>query len=182
MGAESDKDIRLRLVSPLRNRMIRTIWRILRDPDDADEALQEGLTLTWKRLDRILRHPNPTALILRMCTDTARGIYRKRTRRSCHEVELSSTIPFTNPYLSASYLLESKEESAEILEAICDLPRQQATAAYLRFVEGESFGTLAQALNCSEATARMHVNRARAKLRRKLAHLLPNLEEQEKKS
>jgi hypothetical protein len=54
-----------RLIAPLETRMIRAIWRIVGNPDDAEDALQDALTVTWRRWDRLQAHPNTDALILR---------------------------------------------------------------------------------------------------------------------
>ena len=40
----------------------------------------------------------------------------------------------------------------------------------MRFVQEQPYSAVAQALNCSEATARTHIARGRSRLRRLLAH------------
>ena len=42
-----------RIIQPLEEQMIRSIWRIVRNADDADDVLQDALAVIWKRLDRI---------------------------------------------------------------------------------------------------------------------------------
>ena len=56
-----------RLIAPIEVRMMRTVWRISRDPNDAEDAFQEALLTVWKRWDRIVTHSNPHALILHIC-------------------------------------------------------------------------------------------------------------------
>ena len=60
-----------------------------------------------------------------------------------------------------------------MLAAIDRLGSRQASAVLLRAVEDESYANVAQALGCSEATARVHVQRARVKLRQWLGDLRP---------
>ena len=48
-----DQRLYERLIQPIESQMIRTIWRIIRDPDEAEDVLQDTLGIIWKRLDRI---------------------------------------------------------------------------------------------------------------------------------
>ena len=59
----------------------------------------------------------------------------------------------------------------QVLEAIGRLRRRQATAILLRALGDQSYEAIARSLGCSEATARVHVQHAREKLRRWLPHL-----------
>lgn len=142
-----------------RDRMTRTVWRIVRDADLAEEALQEALGAIWKKLDAVRAHPNPEALVLRICLDAAydqlRGRLRRRERSAPEEEEAASPAG-----------AEGEAQVREVLDAIRRLDRRQATAILLHAVQGEPYRAVAEALGCSEATARVHVQRARAKLRR----------------
>jgi len=52
-----------RFIHPIEDRIIRCIWRIVRDEHDAEDALQDVLTQIWNRRKRVFKHPNPTALL-----------------------------------------------------------------------------------------------------------------------
>jgi RNA polymerase sigma factor (sigma-70 family) len=159
-----------RLIQPIEDRMIRSVWRIVRDPNDFDDAFQEALAAIWKRLRRILRHPNPHALVLRICANAAYDVLRDRARRR-RQVE---SIPADAAYgVSAADLLSDREKREEILGAIARLPRRQAESALMRFSEELSYKDIAEAIGCSEVTARTHVKRARVRLAALLAHLVP---------
>jgi RNA polymerase sigma-70 factor (ECF subfamily) len=163
-----------RLIQPIEQRMIRTVWRIVRDPDNADDAFQDALETIWKRLDRIRSHPNPHALILRICINCAYGVLRKMARHRRRE-ELDAApeaLPATEP--SAAERLAALEHQTEVLDTIGRLPRKQAEAVLMRFVEEMPYSAIAQALGCREATARKHIARARTRLARDLAHLAPD--------
>jgi len=116
------------LVKPVEHQMMRSIWRIVRDPEMAKDALQESLTKIWKRLDRIRSHPNPHALILKICLNSAIDSLRKRKRLHQHEkTEQLHRFPIQSD-TKAYETLERKKIEAEILEAIKRLPRRQAVA------------------------------------------------------
>jgi RNA polymerase sigma-70 factor (ECF subfamily) len=159
------------LIGPIEDRMIRSVWRIARDADDADDAFQQALETIWKRLDRIRRHPNPRALILRICVNAAYDVLRKRARQQRREAPeaIPDEQPDTSP--SAADRIAAREDHSEILSAISRLPRSQAQAVLMRFVQELPYCEIAQALGCSEATARRHIANARVRLRKMLGHL-----------
>lgn len=161
------------LIQPIEDRMIRTVWRIVRDPDDADDAFQDALATVWKRLGRIRRHPNPHALILRICVNSAYDLLRRKARRLKREAVDAVAEEAADPTPSAADRMSRQEEQAEILEGIGRLPRKQGEAVLMRFVEELPYSDIAQALGCREVTVRTHVARARSRLSRELAHLAP---------
>lgn len=163
------------LIKPIESRMIQTVWRVLRDPDDADDAMQEALSRIWRRLKQIERHPNPKALLLRMTANTAYDMLRRRIRRQKHESPqlVPATLRDSRP--NPSDRLLQRQCQVEISAAISRLPRNNAIAILMRLVQEQPYEAIAEALGCSPATARIHVSRGRAKLRQKLAHLLPLL-------
>lgn len=155
-----------RLIRPIEGQMMRVVWGITQDPEDAEEAFQEALATIWRKWDRIGRHPNPTALILRMCHNAAYDILRKKIRRRREvQPELISPEPAPNP----SEIAASRERESVILNAIGHLSRQQAQAVIMRLVEGESYDAIGRILGCKDSTARKHVERGRERLTRMLA-------------
>ncbi len=162
-----------RLIEPIENQMIRSVWRIAQDPDDFDDAFQDALATIWKRLNRIERHPNPKALILRICINAAYDVLRRRARIQRRETPEAIPEALADPAPSASEQASIRQERDEILRAIAQLPRKQAQAALMRFVQDLSYSDIAQTLECGEGTARTHVMRARTRLAKALAHLAP---------
>jgi RNA polymerase sigma-70 factor (ECF subfamily) len=162
------------LIKPIEDRMIRSVWRIVRDPDDAEDAFQEALATIWKRLDRVRRHPNPQALILRICVNSAYGVLRQsaRHRRRKELDAIPEELP--DPAPSASTRLSEQEQQKEIFQTIGQLPHKQSEAVLMRLVQELPYSDIAQALGCREVTARKHVARARVTLCKLLAHLVPN--------
>jgi RNA polymerase sigma factor (sigma-70 family) len=163
-----------RLIAPIRERMMRTIWRIVRNPDEAEDTMQEALTLVWKKLDRISRHPSPQALVLRICVNSAVDTLRKQRRgRRFVDPEVLDRLAAPD---SGGW--EQKETEAKIREAVGRLPRNQAAAVVMRVLEGQSYREIARALGCRENTARTHVLRGRVKLSHWLSHLRPSASEE----
>jgi RNA polymerase sigma-70 factor (ECF subfamily) len=160
------------LIAPIENRMIRSIWRIVRDGQEAEDTLQDALTIIWRKINRIRKHPNPQALILKICIDASYDSLRKRKHKHGHEdPETLGRIPANTT--AASDEIVGKETENEILDAIAKLPRKQAAAVLMRIVQEQPYESIAQAMGCAETTVRIHVSRGREKLSRMLAHLKP---------
>jgi RNA polymerase sigma factor (sigma-70 family) len=167
-----------RLIVPIEQRMIRTVWRITRDPADAEDAFQDALLTVWKRWGRVRKHPNPHALVLRICINAAFDLLRRKAR----DLQVLETgadaehIPDSSPSIFQE--MSRAEQGTEVLRAVGRLSRNQAQALLMRAVEDVPYDDIAQAMNCREVTVRKHVARARAKLSTLLSHLvLPAREE-----
>jgi RNA polymerase sigma-70 factor (ECF subfamily) len=161
-----------RLIQPIEAQMLRSVWRVTRNADDAEDALQEALSVIWRRLRRIQKHPNPHALILRICLNAAYDVLRKKERRLRREqAALTSAASLAPP---PSALLESRGRESAIYAAIGQLSRNQALAVTLRLVHGQSYDAIAGVLGCRGNTARKHVERGRERLCRLLAPLFPS--------
>lgn len=161
------------IVRPLEPRMMRTIWRIVRERASAEDALQNALTVIWKKRDTVARHPNPEALILRIAVAAACDILRKNRRRLSREVPGR---PEERADAFAATVTEAGEDGnlrIAIIEAIGRLPKRQAAAMLLRIIEEQSYEEIARAMDCSESTARIHVMRGKAALSRRLADFQP---------
>ncbi len=159
-----------RLISPIEKRMIGIIARIVRDPENAADVLQEVLALIWAKLERIDRHPNPHAYIIRICITRSYDALRKRARRRRREIRLENIQAKIWMTPSPGYIKEEDRATA-IREAIAMLPPNQGHAVLLRIVEDSPYHTIAGVLGCSEATARSHFSKGKARLVKLLGEL-----------
>ena len=152
--------------------MIRAVWSITQNAEDAEEAFQEALGTIWRRWDRITVHPNAPALVLRICVNAAYDVLRRKIRRRRWQEAFMlwyRSAPVTRPDRAA----ELGEQESAVIHALGQLSRCQAVAIFLRFIQGQSYTDIAQVLECEESTVRKHVERGRARLRELLAHLAP---------
>ncbi len=160
-------------LAPLEARMLRAAWRITRDPDRARDALQDSMARIWKRRERVRSHPNPAALVLRITIQAAVDV-RRRESRWWRSGGRAMPAPAgggddADPRTTA----EQHETRDLVLDAIARLPARQAAAVTMRVMEDAPYDAIAAALGCAEATARVHVLRAREKLRHLLRALAP---------
>lgn len=171
-GRDLDYDA---LVKPLEPRLMRTVWRIVRQREAAEDALQDTLTKVWRKRRAVAAHPNPEALIMRIAVTTAWDALRRTRRRLGREVPgLDGDRPVAaDPAPRVERGLEDRGLRDAVLAAIARLPRRRAAAVLLRVVEERSYEEVALAMGCSEATARGHVMRGKAALAVMLARFAP---------
>jgi len=168
------------LIAPIEDRMMRAVWRIVRDPDDTEDAFQEALLTVWKRWDRICAHPNPHALVLQICIHSAHDVLRRRVRRG-RWME-AAAVPEEIPDAAASAIqnVSAAEQNAAVFRAIGSLSKNQARAILMHAVEEVPYNAIAAAMDCRESTVRKHVARARTKLRVLLSQLIPTVQKEER--
>jgi RNA polymerase sigma factor (sigma-70 family) len=170
-GATGDDVFYDTYLAPLETRMLRTAWRITRDPDRARDALQDAMARVWRQRERVRAHPNPGALVLRIAIHAAIDVLRRERRRRRAEESAAPAAWRTAPPPGPAAAADSSEVRALVLDAIARLPEKQAAAVTLRVLEEQSYEAVAAALGCTEPTARVHVLRGREKLARRLGPL-----------
>jgi len=160
------------LVRPLESRILGTLWKILGDPDDVDDVHQQVLLRIWRKWDKVRVHPNPPALVLRICAQEAYDLLRKRMRNGWREDMAAHERTLRDPKPLPRETAAGREIRGEILNAIANLPKKQGLAVLMRIVQEQSYSEIAEALGCSEISARTHVARGRKRLARKLSELI----------
>jgi len=158
------------LIAPVEPQMMRTIWRVVRHDQMAEDTLQDALAIIWRKRRRIQVHPNPQALILKICLNCAYDSLRKRARQRRRQdlTDLTTSISQSRTYVPE---LETRQIVTEVMHAIGRLPRNQALAVMMRIVQEQPYSAIAKTMGCSETTARIHVSRGRKRLSQWLAHL-----------
>lgn len=170
-----------RLIKPLEGRMLKVIWGVTGNPDEAEEALQEALAVLWRRWDRLCRHPHPEALIFRICINASYDVIRRNARHR-NKLRAASEREARAPAGSGAVLATPEEaahrgeQQAAVTDALGQLSRNQALAVVMRLMDGLPFEEVAEAIGCGTATARKHLERGRMRLRTLLTPFVLSLE------
>lgn len=170
-----------RLIMPIEDKMIKSVWQITHNSNDAQDAFQDALMKIWKNIKKIKRHPNPHALILRICANSAYDILRKKPKHKNLEESFKNSSNHVSTEYSNDESHSINENRSEIIQAITKLSNNQAIAVTMRYIQDLPYRDIAQALGCKEVTVRKHISRARNRLGKLLAHLLPNPQKEVKK-
>jgi RNA polymerase sigma-70 factor, ECF subfamily len=143
--------------------------RILRSPEDAEDALQEALTRGWRALPRFEGRSSLRSWLHRIVTNTSLDEIHRRPRRVI-PIDLDGGIPEEHshgqppaPATEGRYLTREEFERALIV-AMRELPPNQRAVLILREALGFSARETALRLDTSVAAANSSLQRARARL------------------
>lgn len=154
-------------IAPIRRRIVHSVWRIVRDPEDTEDVVQEVLVRILDRIEKIQKHPNPTAYILRMCVNQAIDHLRRTGSRRRLSEDLRKTVEDAPDPSSPADKYAEEELREQVLAAIRDLPKREAEAIVLSAVEELSSSEIAESMGCRESTVRVLMMKARKRLRKR---------------
>ena len=126
----------------------------------AEDLAQEAFIVAHRKWDRIGEYDSPGAWVRRVVANMAVSLHRKRVSeaRAMARVALrrQETLPALDP--------EDEEFWAEVRA----LPKRQAQAIALHYLEDRSIAEVADILDCSPSTAKVHLHKGRKRLAERL--------------
>lgn len=165
------------LVEKSAPRIYRLALRVVGDPDEADDVVQETYIRAWERIDE-LRDPSAVmGWLSRIARNAARDRLRwwKRRRREsfdeagaalAHLVAQAGSAPLADEALAAA------ETGAAVARAVAALPDKHRLVLLLREADGMSYEEIAESLGIAVGTVESRLHRARAALARRLRRLV----------
>jgi RNA polymerase sigma-70 factor (ECF subfamily) len=159
-------------------RLLAVARRLLRNEEDARDAVQDGFVSALRALDRFGGRSQLSTWLHRITVNAA--LMKLRTRRRKPEQAIDELLPkfledghhVRHPREwrdSACALLVSREERAFVRAAIDQLPESYRTVLLLRDIEELSNSEVAEALGLSDNVVKVRLHRARQALRTLLA-------------
>lgn len=136
-------------------RVLGTTRMILQDAAAAEDATQEAFIRLHRHWSKVSKYDKPEAWVRRVAIRIAVREKRKERLRTAvwsdHEPS----------YLDVTY-------DPDLMKGISSLPGMQRAAVILFYLEDRPLTELAEILDCSSATAGVHLHRARKRLARML--------------
>jgi RNA polymerase sigma-70 factor (ECF subfamily) len=151
-----------RFVSEHLRRIFVQIYRIVRNPDDAQDLTQEAFIKALQHKEQLKDEQKAAHWLSRIATNTAIDFLRRNSRATFCEIDEAPESHTESPEQS----LLRGEHRQYLEDGLRLLSPRERTALLLRDVEGLSAEEVAQHMNCSKATVRSHIANARTKLRR----------------
>ncbi len=149
--------------SAIRSRCKREAWRLLRDPDDAEEVVQEALVRAWRGRDTC----RSTEARLAWCLQITRNeAYRLMARRRPlpELVSLDNEAAPSANLADRSNYVDSVVTTVDVRRALARLEDDEQELIALRYSNDLSQPEIARALNIPEGTAKVRLHRARKRL------------------
>lgn len=156
------------LVEPHLAMLYRIAARACRDSALAEDAVQEALTLAFRRLERYQPGTSLRAFLATMAVKQAQTMLRSERRRRARE---DASAEPERPALPAE-LVQAERTARRVREVLASLPKKRQQAALLRLDAGMSYSEIAQALGTTEGSARVLVHYAMNTLREQLSDVL----------
>jgi RNA polymerase sigma-70 factor, ECF subfamily len=172
LAREGDLEAFAEIVRRHERRVRTVLLRILDDPRDVEEAVQDAFVQAWRNLDRYRGEAALFTWLYRIGVNAALA----RARRKEHATtDLDSLEAEGATGVPADALPESAAEAhdlhARVVAALAELPFEQREAVVLRDLAGLSNQEVADALGVSLAAAKSRIHRGRLALRDKLEPL-----------
>lgn len=129
---------------------------------NAEELTQEAFARAFRDWSRVQRLESPGGWVRRVAVNQACSLRRRAATELRHRDRLRESEVSTDPDRADDWLVWSE---------VRKLPRRQAQAVALRFIDELSVAEIARVLECSVDTAKTHLARGRTTLARRLEAL-----------
>lgn len=172
-----DREALRHLISTNNQRLFRTAWSILKDRNEAEEAVQATYLNAFAAIDNFEGRSSLSTWLTRIAVNEAIGRMRSQRRRRIRlesdGVAVLETYRERLAQASAAPAPDAsvaREQLRQLIErAVAELPDIFRSVFVLREVEGLSIEETAEALAIPTATVKTRLLRARRKLQQALA-------------
>ncbi len=163
------------LIERKTNPLLKTVYRILNDTEEARDVVQVTFFRLWENRDRFDERWSPNTWIYRIATNLAIDLLRSRRSRQ-------KSLEPMRLHLQDSFAARSRRDRAQVhenevmaifQELAAELTEKQRMVFLLREVEGLPSKEVAQIVGCRESTVRNHLFNARKHLRTQVRERYP---------
>ena len=147
-------------VSKIRAQILKTALCHLYSPDDAEDVVQETMTILWVRRNNI---PHPDKM-LHFATVVVRNVSIDMLRKRKRTLTLDEMTMEPQNNIDAQSTMEEQEQQLLLKQAVSSLPNKQQAIVRMRNVENLSYAEIASILGTTESSVRGTLSRARATL------------------
>jgi RNA polymerase sigma-70 factor, ECF subfamily len=156
------------LIADARPRALAVALKVLRNPDDAEDAVQEAFVKVWRYLDRFERRSSFSTWIHRIVMNASLDFLRRQGCRPEAHSESQEVADRNSPEPvddeTPEHNLAQAQTGALVRAALSSLAPHHRQALTLREFEDRSYEEIAQASQCPIGTVMSRLHHARRKL------------------
>jgi len=154
LAKEGDKEVFENLMNSLKDQLFHIALAILKNRQDAEDALQETFLKAYMNIHKIKQNHFFQTWVTRILINNARTICKKnKPYFSQEKIETIYNTPLNDDELLVRDLLDHLQEKEQIV-------------IYLRFYVGYEIRSIARILRCPESTIKSRLYRGLSRLRR----------------
>ena len=142
----------------------RTACLVLRDPHDAQDAVQEAFLRVFRFRDAIPEGEGRKAWLYRVVVNACLSRVRAETSRTGKDVGPAALESIPDPAVEPEQAAERSQLAGDVLAAIGDLPEHLRVPLVLRFYAGLSEKEIAVAIERRPGTVKSRLHDARQRL------------------
>lgn len=158
-----------RIILPLKDKLFRLAWSIVRDSAEAEDIVQDVFLKLWLKMTSGDNIKNLEAYCFRatknLALDRVESLSIRKTENIAPELESGIFTDHVTPF----FKLVETERNTLIYRCIDQLSKNQKMVFQLREIEGMSYKEIANALDISEDLVKVSLFRARNKLKELLS-------------
>ncbi|MDR0232648.1 MAG: RNA polymerase sigma factor [Dysgonamonadaceae bacterium] len=148
-------------VLPLRERLILYAERLLENKGDAEDIIQDVFLKLWHMRDKLDEYVSVYALSVTM----TKRLCLNRLKINQREQEDLNEFILIDENLSPDIQLEQKDNVAQVMRIIDQLPDLQQATLRMKHVDGLEIDEIAALTGSSPESIRMNLSRARKKVK-----------------
>jgi len=152
-----------KLVRKYRDPILDLVFDYLRDYEQAKDVAQEAFIKAFRNIRDFEEKSLFSSWLYRIAVNSSYDALKSKVRRKKHTAESIDDIPDDATHQNDAYQFDDA-----MITAIRNLSENQHTAVVLRYFHNKSIHEIAEILDCSESTVRIHLHRAIQKLQKHL--------------
>lgn len=156
-------------ILPLKDKLFRLAWMILRDQREAEDVVQDVMLKVWSKKDKWELIGNIEAYCYRSTRNLALDRQAMSTFRRTDSIDEKedATADYYTPYLQ----LIHQEKLHLIYKCVNELPMMQKTVFQLREIEEMSYKQIAHTLDMTVESVKINLFRARKKIKEMISNI-----------
>lgn len=158
-----------RIILPLKDKLFRLAWSIVRNSAEAEDIVQDVFLKLWTKNDEWDEIENLEAYCFRVTKNLALDRVESLSLRRTENIASESENGVFADNITPLFKMVETERNTLIYKCIDELSENQKMVFQLREIEGMSYKEIAEALEISEDLVKVSLFRARNKMKELLS-------------